>query len=58
LKNENELKYFLKKRLDSESVTMKPHSIKQVTTLLFKDGKPAFSYTPLKDRRAKVVEAL
>ena len=28
LKNENELKYFLKKRLDSESSTLKPHAIK------------------------------
>lgn len=58
LKNENELKYFLKKKLDSESVTMKPHTIKQVTQLLFKDGKRAFKSPALKDRRAKVVESL
>lgn len=58
MKNEGELKYFLKKSLESESATMKPHSIEKKTHLLFENGKRAIEPPVLSDRRKAVIDKL
>jgi len=58
LKNENELKYYLKKSLESESATIKPHKIEKMTHVLFDKGKRAFEAPPLADRRQSVITKL
>ena len=58
LKNESELKYFLKKSLESESATMKPHSIEKKTHVLFENGKRALEPPALPDRRKAVIGKL
>lgn len=58
LKNEGDLKYFLKKSLDSESATVKPHSIEKKTHLLFENGKRAYEAPSLSNRRKAVIDKL
>lgn len=58
LKNEGELKYFLKKALGSESATAKPVKIEKKTHLLFENGKRAFEAPELAQRRKSVLEKL
>lgn len=58
LKNEGELKYYLKKALDSGSATLKPFSIEKKTHVLFENGKRVHHPPALSQRRKTVIDNL
>lgn len=58
MKNESELKYYLKKSLDSESATIKPFKIEKKTHLLFENGKRVHQPPALIERRKTVLANL